>query len=219
MYPITRAVSIAVMPRAEKVIDLWLPGLVLTAEAYGITTRKRVLMWLANLAHESAELTRLEEDLRYTNPARLLQIFPRHFDDIDHAARYVRMGQEAIAARVYANRLGNGPEESGDGWTYRARGPNGLTFKTNYMSFSLAMFGDSQTLLDHPEYLIDPEIGAASAGWYWDLTKCSAAADGGDFDGVCDLINIGRKTIAMGDSNGFADRQHYLELAERTAPA
>lgn len=218
MYAITRAIVLAVMPRAAHVVDAWIPGLLQAQGAYGIDSRKRVTTWLANIAHESSELTQLEENMNYRSPARLLEVFPRHFRDLAEAEHYITLGPEAIASRVYANRNGNGPEESRDGWTFRARGPNGVTFRSNYQACSVALCGDATTLIENPEFLCDPEFGAASAGWYWDLTKCNAAADADDFDGVCDLINIGRKTVAMGDSNGFQDRKHYLDVALRELP-
>jgi putative chitinase len=189
--------------------EAWAEPLDQAMAAFGIDTVDRASMFLANVAHESRELTALEENLSY-RPARLLEVFPRHFKDLAEAERYSSLGPAAIASRVYANRLGNGGEISGDGWTYRARGPIGVTFKSNYMACSVAICGDADTLLKNPEFLRDPEFGAASAGWYWDSRDCNARADAGDFDGVCDLINIGRKTSRIGDSNGFDDRVSYL---------
>ena len=107
------------------------------------------------------------------------------------------------------------PRGSSDGYLYRGRGPIGLTFKSNYMACSSAICGDADVLLMNPEFLADPEFGAASAAWYWNLHSCNAFADACDFDGVCDAINLGRKTLALGDSIGYADRLTYLERARR----
>jgi putative chitinase len=213
VFPITIQQLLQVMPRAAPVASEWMGPLEQAMAAFDITSLRRVSMWLANIAHESSELTELEENMNYRTPERLLKIFPRHFTDAVHAAKYIELGPEAIASRVYANRLGNGPEESGDGWRYRARGPGGLTFKSNYMACSRKLCDSEDVLLDHPEFLVMPEFGAASFGWFWDMAGCNAAADANDFDGVCDRINIGRKTLAVGDSNGYDSREEYLQRA------
>lgn len=202
-----------IMPRAKDVVDAWIGPLEQAIVAYEIITPDRMAMFLANIAHESLELTALEENLHY-KPAGLRKIFPRHFPDDAIAQRYANLGPEAIANKVYASRLGNGPESSGDGWKFRGRSPIGLTFHANYSACSAAILGDSQILIDHPEFIADTEFGAAAAGWYWDLHKCNELADAGDFDGVCDAINLGRKTVAVGDSNGYESRAKYFERAQ-----
>lgn len=210
-FVLTEPLLRAVMPRA--IPALWLDPLMHAMLAFDIDTAERAAMFLANVAHESVELTRLEESLHYTTTARLRAVFPRYFPNDDVAAEYILEGPEAIANKVYANRNGNGSEASGEGWLYRGRGPVGVTFRSNYAACSQAICGDTKTLLDAPDDLIDPEFGAASAGWYWETARCNESADAGDFDGVCDRINFGRKTIAMGDSNGYADRMQYLVRA------
>lgn len=218
VLPLTSITLLRIMPRAEQVIGLWVGPLEQSMLAFKIDTRARAAMFLANIAHESVELTELEENLRYRSAERLRAVFPRHFLSTLDAERYVRAGPEAIANKVYANRLGNGSELSGDGWRYRARGPIGLTFKANYAACSQAICGDSETLVHNPELVMDPEFGAASAAWFWDQARCSESADKDDFDGVCDRINIGRKTLAIGDSNGYKSRLEYLEAALRALP-
>jgi putative chitinase len=215
MFPLNPHKLVEIMPRAAPVIGRWVKPFEEAMQAFGIDTPRNAAWFFANIAHESIELTALEENLRYSSVARLRQVFPRFFPDDEIAARYIKAGPEAIANRVYADRLGNGGEISGDGWAYRARGPVGLTFKSNYIACSLAICRDIDTLLKNPELIVDPEFGAASAAWYWAQAKCSESAANGDFDGCCDLVNIGRKTIAQGDSNGFADREQYRLKAER----
>lgn len=192
----------------------WVGPLEQAMLTYSIDTNERAAAFLANVAHESRELTRLAEDLQYHAP-RLREVFPRYFPDDATAERYVAAGPAAIANRVYANRLGNGPEESGDGWKYRARGPLGITFKNNHLACSRAIAGVEDLLEHMPDLLEVPAYGAKSAAWYWSVRGCNAYADRGDFDGVCDVINLGRKTIAQGDSNGFADRGTYLKAFTR----
>lgn len=212
---ITRELLLAVAPRVSlATVDAWAEGLGAAADAFGVDTPRRVAPWLANISHESRELTALEELMSY-RAARLVAVFPRRFVDLADAEDVAARGPEAVAERVYGGRFGNGPEGSGDGWKYRGRGPLGVTFRDNYAACSKAITGETATLLAQPELLADPEFGAASAGWYWARAGCSRFADAGDFDGVCDAINFGRKTVARGDSNGFADRQHYYDLALR----
>lgn len=213
--PLTSLRLLAIMPRSEKVISQWVGPFEQAMAAFGIDTPDRAAMFFANIAHESAELTQLEESFAYRSSERLRKVFPRFFLDDTQADAYLAAGGEAIANLVYANRMGNGDETSGDGWAYRGRGPIGLTFKNNYRSCSLAICGDADTLVKNPEFVMLPEFGAASAAWYWDAVNCNVLADAGDFDGVCDLINLGRKTSLVGDSNGFEDRSKYLERARK----
>lgn len=210
--PLTVPRLLRVMPGAG--VDRaarWIGPLEQAMHAYSIETPARAAAFLAQLAHETRELQDLEENMRYS-AARLRAVFPRHFPDDAIAARYAAAGPEAIANKVYADRLGNGPEASGDGWRYRARA-GGITFKGNYGACSLRICGDRDTLLINPEFLVDPEFGAAATAWYWHANNCNELADAGDFDGISDVWNIGHKTKAYGDSNGFADRLAYFERA------
>lgn len=217
MFPLTIPRVLHVMPRAEKVIAAWMGPLEQAMAAWSITSPPRVAAFLAQVAHESAELTQLEENLRYSAQG-LRKVFPKYFPNDELAAAYAKAGPEAIASRVYSDRLGNRNEASGDGWLYRGRGPLGVTFRSNYSACSIEIAGDADTLLLNPEFLSDPEFGAAAAGWYWGLHEINELADKGDFDGVCDAVNLGRKTIALGDSNGYADRVSYWKRAiEATA--
>ena len=104
---------------------------------------------------------------------------------------------EAIANRVYSDRLGNGPQGSGDGWRYRGRGLIQITGKTNYRLCSLGLFGDMR-LLTNPQLLQEWQWAVESAGWYWDSRNINALADGDDFDRVTRAIN--------GGLNGQAER-------------
>lgn len=216
MLPLTVPALMRVMPNAgQDLVAEWIGPLEQAAIAWDIYRPHRLAPWLANLAHESRELRGLEEDLHYKTPARLRLIFGRHFPTDEMAATYIAKGPEAIASHVYASRLGNGDEASGDGWKYRARGPIGVTFHDNYRDGSIAVCGDADTLLLNPEFAALPDFGAALAAWYWVAHGCNKFADAGDFDGVCDCINIGHKTLKVGDSNGYADRYTYLDRANK----
>jgi putative chitinase len=194
-------------------VSAWVGAIEQAMLAHAIDTTQRGAMFLAQLAHESCELTKLAEDLRYSAP-RLRVVFPRAFPDDETAQRYAAAGAQAIANRVYANRLGNGPEASGDGWRFRGRAA-GITFADNYRKCSAAVCDESTTLLEHPELLELPEKGAAATAWFWNSHGCNAFADADDFDGACDVWNFGHKTARLGDSNGFSDRLAYFNAFTR----
>lgn len=131
-------------------------------------------MFIAQVSHESQAFTELEEGLYYKDPMRLAQeVFRGSFDlnhdrqlepeEVEFAKRYIR-NPVALANRVYANRLGNGDESSGDGWKYRGRGLIQLTGRANYMAAGDALGVD---LKGNPDLVAQPEMAAMTAGWYW----------------------------------------------------
>ncbi len=166
---------------------------------YGITTRPRVAAFLAQIGHESAGLSRVEETLRYTAP-RLLQVFPRHFDDA--SAKAYANKPEAIASRVYGGRLGNGIEASGDGWRYRGRGLIQITGRANYAEQAVFL---GLPLLAEPDLLAQPGPAALSAAAYWHARGLNALADAQHFDQITRRIN--------GGLNGQPDRVKRLQRA------
>ena len=170
------------------------------AEA-GIDTPRRAAMFLAQIAHESAEMNRLVENLNYSG-AGLLNTFPGHFSEAE--ARTFAHRPEPIASRAYANRNGNGDEASGDGWRYRGRGLIQVTGKRNYTDCAKALDLD---LVAQPESLETPEAAARSAAWFWRKQKLNAFADEGDLEGCTRKIN--------GGLNGMEARRDYYERAMR----
>jgi len=203
MLPLMVLRLAAAMPRARNVAYAWVGPLNQAMAAFDINTTARMAAFLAQIAHESAELQVLEENLNYS-AARLREIFPRHFPDDATAQRYHRRPVK-IASRVYANRIGNGPEETGDGWLYRGRGPMQITFKANYRACSIVICGDVDTLLINPDFLVRPEFGAAAAARFWADKGCNELADRGDFEGITRRIN--------GGLNGLADRVAHWHRA------
>jgi putative chitinase len=179
----------------------WVEPLNLAMARFEITTPARVAMFLPNLAHESQRFRRGRENLYYTTTARLLDMFGRHVTQAE-APRFLRQ-PEKLANRVYANRLGNGPESSGDGWRFRGGGPIGLTFRRNYR---LCGADIGFTLEEQPELIERKDVGALAAAWFWWTNGCNAMADAGKFDAICDAINLGHQTKKVGDSNGYQDR-------------
>jgi putative chitinase len=157
---------------------------------YDINTAARQAAFLAQIGYESVALTALVENLNYSANA-LMATFGSLFSAA-RAQEYARR-PEAIANYVYASRNGNGPESSGDGWTYRGRGPIQLTGRRNY-----ANARDSLRKLcgvGVPDFEQDPDAveqaqwGAACAGMYWQENGCSALADAGNFDAITRAIN------------------------------
>jgi putative chitinase len=167
----------------------FLPALQRALDAWEIDTPERVAAFLAQAAHESDDLTRLEESLNY-NAERLCAIWPRRFPSLDEAMPYHR-NPERIANRVYGGRLGNGDEASGDGWRYRGRGIFQLTGAANYGEASLAIAGSREVLLGAPELVARPQYACATAAWFWDTHACNELADAGDFAAITKKINGG----------------------------
>jgi putative chitinase len=171
-------------------------------EEFGITPSLHVAMFLANVLAETGALRMVEENLNYSAD-RLMAVWPARFaPDGRLAAQYARQ-PERIANYVYANREGNGDVASGDGWRFRGAGLHQLTFKNNQLACA-KHFGIPPSKIG--EWLRTPEGASRSAAWFWTVAGCSKHADAGDFDGVCDTINRGRKTKPEGDSIGFPAR-------------
>lgn len=202
MLPITIMGLLRVMPRAVHVAAEFIGPLNQAMVRWGIDTDVRIAAFLAQAAHESAELTRLEENLSYSAEG-LLRTWPRRFT-AELAGEYAKK-PEAIANRVYANRLGNGPEELGDGWRYRGRGIFQVTGRANYRDCSIAIAGDADTLLVNPELLTAPEYACQSAGWFWTSRGLSELADRGGFEEITRRIN--------GGLHGLAERVGYWNRA------
>lgn len=183
----------------EELLASYLDPLNAALEKYEINTPERIAMFMAQVGHESGGLKRKEENLNYS-AQRLAQVFPKYFRDVD-PNDYAR-NPEAIANRVYGGRMGNGPEETGDGYRYRGRGFIQLTGKNNYQAFANAM---EMAVEDAAEYLSTPEGAAMSAAWFWDMRNINPDADRGDVVTVTKKIN--------GGTIGLAERQSLYKEA------
>lgn len=200
----------SIMPLAGSRVDLFIDSLNAAMDEFGISTKERAAAFLAQVAHESAQLTHLVENLNYSDPKRIAQIFRKATDldrdgvidheEIEFARQFVRQPQK-LANLVYANRMGNGDAASGDGWKFIARGPIGITGKNNYRACSEALFADPNFLLIHPEALEKPEAGSRAAGWFWQLNGLNDLADAGKFRTITQRIN--------GGLNGIQEREAY----------
>ena len=173
-------------------VDQWFHALSEILPEYDINTPQRVAAFLAQCAHESGGFIFLKENLNY-KAASLRKVFPKYFPDDAIAAQYANK-PEKIANRVYANRMGNGDEASGDGWKYCGRGLIQLTGKDNYTFFAASIDVD---IAEATEYLETFEGAVQSACFFWDQNNLNQWADKGDILTLTKRINGG--TIGLDD--------------------
>ncbi len=166
-----------------------------TAEKYQIDTKERLAAFIAQIAHESGEFVFNSENLNYSAES-LVKVFGKYFTAA--SAQSFARKPEAIANRVYANRMGNGTEASGDGFKFRGRGYMQLTGKSNYEAFGDLLGVD---FTETPDLVATAPYNVLSAGWFWDKNQLNALADKGDFTGITKRIN--------GGTNGLEHRQAY----------
>lgn len=178
-------------------VEQWYAACCQILPEYEINTLPRVAAFLAQCAHESSNFKTLKENLNYKAES-LVKVFHKYFPTLELAQQYAH-NQEAIANRVYANRMGNGPEESGDGFRYCGRGLIQLTGHDNYQAFADSIGADIEQL---PEYLSTFEGALQSACWFWETNNLNKWADDGDITTISKRIN--------GGINGLEDRiAHY----------
>lgn len=176
-------------------IDQWHNALSQLLPDYEINTPQRVAAFIAQCSHESAGFTALRENLNYRWQS-LRKIFPKYFPTDELAQEYANKPnkQEAIANRVYANRMGNGPESSGDGWRFCGRGLIQLTGRDNYSWFAASL---GIPVEEASDYLQTFEGAAQSACWFWETNGLNRWADAGDILTLTKKINGG--TIGLDD--------------------
>ncbi len=174
-------------------IDQWYHALSEILPEYEINTPQRVAAFLAQCAHESGGFVFLKENLNYRAPS-LRKVFPKYFPDDAIAAQYANK-PEMIANRVYANRMGNGDEASGDGFRYCGRGLIQLTGKNNYTFFAASV--GIEDMDEVVEYLQTFEGAVQSACFFWEQNKLNQWADAGDILTLTKRINGG--TIGLED--------------------
>lgn len=157
---------------------------------FGVDTTMKLSHFLGQLEHESG-LKPIEENLLYS-AKRLLDVFPKYFRSISEAEKYAR-NPEKIANRVYANRMGNGDEKSGDGYKYRGRGFIQLTGKNNYRELTIwaKANGINANYVDNPDLLLREADALISALWFWKINKIDLYAIKDDVMAVSRIINVG----------------------------
>jgi len=187
-------------------VEHWHRALAQLLPDYDINTPQRIAAFVAQCAHESGGFTALKENLNY-KAVTLRKIFPKYFPDDAIANHYASLPnkQEAIANKVYASRMGNGDEASGDGYRYCGRGLIQLTGKNNYQSFADSL---EMNVEDVPEYLATFEGAAQSACWFWESNNLNQWADKGDILTLTKRINGG--TIGLDDR--IKHYQHALHV-------
>ena len=184
-------------------LDYWYNALEQCLPDYDINTPPRVAAFIAQCAHESGNFKFLKENLNYKAES-LCRVWPRYFN-AGNAAQYAHK-QEMIANRAYAGRMGNGPEESGDGYRYCGRGLIQLTGKTNYTWFAASLEISPE---EAAEYTQTFEGAAQSACWFWETNKLNQWADKGDIEKMTKIINGG--TIGLEDrKKHYAHALHVL---------
>lgn len=152
---------------------------------FGINTPARIAGFLAQCRVESADFTRLEENLFYTTPERIRQVFPSRVASMADAARLVR-NPKALANCVYAGKIGNGNEASGDGFRFRGRGLKQLTGRANYAD---AASGLGRPYLDQPDLVALPDDACLTAAWFWTSAKANILADSAQWDAITRAVN------------------------------
>jgi putative chitinase len=167
-------------------VDHWIEAFDQLLPDYEINTPKRVAAFIAQCAHESGGFRFLKENLNYKAES-LMKTFPKYFSDRDTANAYAKQPAK-IANRVYANRMGNGDEASGDGFKYCGRGLIQLTGKSNYSWFAASLEISST---EASEYLETFEGAAQSACWFWESNNLNVEADAGDIKKMTKKINGG----------------------------
>lgn len=168
----------------------------------------RVAAFLAQIAHESSEMRRLEENLRYTSAKRICDVWPKRFPSEGHALPYVGK-PHLLANRVYADRLGNGDVASGDGWAYRGRGLMQVTGRGNYAAVGTAL---GLPLVATPDLLLQPGPAARSAAWFWKSHGLNELADDQSTDDDdADFVTI---TVRINGARvGLRERRAYWAMA------
>lgn len=166
---------------------------------YGVNTPARIAMFIAQCGHEASDFTVFSENLNYSAD-NLRKVWPNRFN-VATAAIYARK-PEKIANRVYADRMGNGNEASGDGWTFKGRGLIQITGKANYAAFA----GSSAlSLVRAVSYLETKEGALKSALWFWGEHSLNALSDHQNVLAVTKIIN--------GGTFGLSDRQTRFSKA------
>lgn len=165
--------------------------------SYGVNTPLRLAHFFAQIEHESG-LKPISENLNYS-ASGLQRVFKKYFPTIELANAYQRK-PEKIANRVYANRMGNGNEASGDGWKFRGRGFIQITGKDNYTVLSKDTRID---YLSNPDLLLTEADSMISALWFWSLRNLNKYADADDIKEVTRRIN--------GGYNGLDHRTELLK--------
>jgi putative chitinase len=182
--------------------QIWYESFAEHFPAFEITTPARVAGFIAQCQHESLDFTVLQENLNYSAKG-LRGIFGKYFPTDEIAKQYERK-PEMIANRVYANRMNNGSEASGDGFRFRGRGILQITGRANYTQCSRDLFGDD-CLVENPDLLRQASYATLTACWFWHKNGLNQICDKGDIVLLSKRIN--------GGTIGLEDRVKHWNIA------
>jgi len=195
-----------ILPNARPVAGVFLSALDGALRDFAIDTRPRIAAFIAQVGHESAQLTRCVESLTYS-AQRLAVVWPRRFRNADGSptalAREIAYQPERIANLVYAGRNGNGDEASGDGWRFRGRGLLQVTGRSNYRAVGEGL---EQPFIARPQLLAEPRWACRSAAWWWRRNGLNELADAARFEDITRRIN--------GGLNGLEERVQLWRRAQ-----
>ena len=185
------------MVNAEQLAKLhigaeWVDALNETFERFNISTPRQQAAFIGQCGHECGNFKVLKENLNY-RAETLCKLWPKRFPTLEFAKQYERQPKK-IANSVYANRMGNRDEASGDGFRFSGKGCIQLTGHANYFHASKALGVD---FVMEPDLVATPKYAALTAGWFWSTDNCNALAEAADWVGLTKKINGG--TIGLDD--------------------
>jgi putative chitinase len=190
----------------------WGPGTLRAAAKYYKLSPARAAHFFGQTSHETGGFKAFSENLNY-GAKGLMGVFKKYFPNEAVAKQYERK-PEKIANRVYANRMGNGDEASGDGWRYRGRGALQLTGRTNYETF--AAYCNRPDVMTNPD-LVATELAFESAMFFFERNKLWSICDQGVTDAA--ILSVSKKV--NGGTHGLEDRKNKTKtyFAQLSAPA
>ena len=178
----------------------WVPALNDTFARFNIVSPRQQAAFIGQCSHECGNFRILEENLNY-RAATLMKLWPKRFPTLEIANQYA--GQpKRIANKVYADRMGNRDEASGDGWRFRGRGCIQLTGHSGYYHAGQDLGVD---FVKDPDLVATPKYAALTAGWFWSTHNCNKLAEFSDWVGLTKKIN--------GGTIGLDDRVHHTTMA------
>ena len=185
------------MVNAEQLAKLhigadWVDALNETFSRFNINTKNQQAMFIGQCSHECGNFRLLEENLNY-RAETLMKLWPKRFPSLEFAKQYEKNPRK-IANSVYANRMGNRDEASGDGYRFRGRGALQCTGHSTYFHAGKALGVD---FVMQPDLIATPKYAALTAGWFWETHKLNPPSDALDYTKVTKIINGG--TIGLDD--------------------
>ena len=189
----------AALPNCKNPAE-WSAALEPALQKYEITSKARMASFLAQTGHESGHFNTLVENLNYS-ASRLMAVWPKRFPTLEFASVYAK-NPEKLGNFVYANRIGNGPEGSGDGYNFRGRGLIQLTGRSNYAAAAKVLLVD---LISNPDALFERPVAAMASAWFWASHGLNALADDKtDDNDLEDFTEITRRI--NGGTSGLKER-------------